>query len=116
MNVTTKRMTGLHTGFLSPTGEFFPCGYMEHMEIADDILYSLFPDQEFLDPEEELRKMGWVDIHVSLLTKEYSFYWHYYGHLSPEQKAIIKPIVINNLQSVSDASKRLLMREFDDIA
>ena len=53
MNVTTKRMTELHTGFLSPTGEFFPCGYMEHMEIADDILYSLFPGQEFLDPEEE---------------------------------------------------------------
>lgn len=110
----TKRMTKLHTGFLSPTGEFYPCDYMEHMTVAKEILETLYPDEWFIDPEDILRRNGWVDIHKSLPTKQYSFYWDPRGNLTPEQKHIIRPIVEENTGDISSNSMYLLMCEFNN--
>ena len=84
------------------------------MTVAKEILETLYPDEWFIDPEDILRRNGWVDIHKSLPTKQYSFYWDPRGNLTPEQKHIIRPIVEENTGDISSNSMYLLMCEFNN--
>lgn len=94
----SKRLEKLDTGFLSPTGEFFPCSMYEHMTVAHELLEILCPNEYFCDPEGQLREMGWVDIHFELLSGKYNIHWDYPRSLSPEQIHVLKPLVEDNLE------------------
>lgn len=79
----------LQTGWMAPNGDFYPCGYMEHIHTADMIIESM-PDEEYSsDPENVLKKKGWVEIHM-LTYLQHKWLFDFYGHLTPEQKQVIK--------------------------
>lgn len=109
MKPKSERLEKLRDGFLSPTGEFFPCSYMGHIQIADKILEPAY----YTDPEEQLRKMGWVDIHREVPSGKYNICWNYYGHLSPEQVRLLKPLVEDSPENVVFDKLWLLNKEFE---
>ena len=51
----------LQTGWMAPNGDFYPC----------------------------LKKKGWVEIHM-LTYLQHKWLFDFYGHLTPEQKQVIK--------------------------
>lgn len=74
------------TGWLSPTGEFFPCRPYEHTSTARDLLH----DYGISKPEVELLNRGFCSISIV------SFFDHGYAiglrqHLTPEQKNFLEP-------------------------
>lgn len=110
----SKRIEKLESGFLSPTGEFFPCSYMAHITVADELLETLCPDKYFDDPEEQLRKLGWVDVHMEITSRKYNVCWNYYGHMSSEQVRVLRPLIEDAPEKIADDWKlEALMREFE---
>lgn len=64
------------SGWLSPTGEFHPCPYWGHIDLA----YELLGDVEKTEntPDEELVKKGWIKLYYSLfLAEEQQIYYNY---------------------------------------
>lgn len=83
------RFDRLQTGWMAPNGDFYPCGYMEHIHTADRIIEAM-PDEEYgSDPENVLKKKGWVEIHF-LEYLRHKWFFDFYGNLTPEQKRVIK--------------------------
>lgn len=89
-------MSELRTGWLSLTGEFYPCGYSEHISVANELSSPMgLPD---IDPktlrrisgDDKLLNVGWVYIGVTLLVAhEWHFGWRF--HLTGEQIQFLRP-------------------------
>lgn len=62
---TKQPFTKLDTGWLSPSGDWYPCEFMEHLALAG----YLCEDKEVSDryAEEELLKTGWCEVQVMTL-------------------------------------------------
>lgn len=101
----------LKTGFMSPSGDFYETGYMEHLHIADELYESIHNSVCVNDPEEELMKEGRLSIHV-LRMFENGFLFGFMGHLTSEQIKIIKPIVEDNWSQIIKSNRRELETEF----
>lgn len=97
----------LKTGFMSPSGDFYETGYMEHLHIADELYESIHGSSCVSDPEEELMKEGWLSIHV-LRMFENGFLFGFMGHLTSEQIKIIKPVVEDNWNQIIKSNRREL--------
>ena len=103
----------LETGYIDPNGIFYPCGYMEHLSVADEILKELYgiPERK-TDPEDLLMQKGWLSIHrTEFLVHEWLFGWK--GHLTPEQIKVIRPAVEEEKEWISDLSLFYLEQEFE---
>ena len=76
----------MKTGWLSPTGEWFPCPVYEHISLARKLSgVDRRADDVLIDQR-------WVKISVSQLgRKEWRIYWHRRLGLTPEQKQFLKP-------------------------
>ena len=76
----------LKTGWLSPNGNFYPCGCYEHIGTARKIL----KDETASRADEKLNNCGFVSITVSQLgVKEWRIYWNHF--LTEQQKNFLKP-------------------------
>ena len=94
----------LDTGWLAPNGDWYSCDYMEHMALADEP-----------DVEQKLLEMGWLKIQcVTFLEHGFLFHWDYeYGHLTPEQVHVIKPVVEDNWDMILKSNRFELKMEFE---
>lgn len=75
----------MKTGWLSPTGEWFPCAVYDHMVWARRLADTT------IRPDDVLINRRWVKITISQLgRKEWRIYW---GHqrLTTEQKQFLRP-------------------------
>ena len=76
----------MKTGWLSPTGEWFPCPVYDHMYWARKL------SGEDRRADDALINRRWVKISISQLgCKEWRIYWHRHLGLTPEQKQFLKP-------------------------
>lgn len=100
----------LKTGFMSPSGDFYETGYMEHLHIADELYESIHNSACVSDPEEELMKEGWLSIHVLGILDRFLF--GFMGHLTSEQIRIIKPVVEENWDQIIRSNRWELEIEF----
>ena len=82
--------TKLKTGMMSPTGEFYPCDYMGHFQLADE-LYEYLHGGYTVTPEDDLVREGWTSIHRP---KIYGckYFFEFERHMTNEQKRNIKPV------------------------
>ena len=69
----------LQTGWLSPSGDFYPCEEFDHYGKAEELIhvygYTLLPHMRRGWPDEYLRGRGWVHITRSFMTHEYMIFW-----------------------------------------
>ena len=109
--MAVRQLKRIQNGFLSPTGEFYPCKWHHHMEVADHILLEQYGDSCY-DPESKLIKNGWVEIHESeSCHSNYVVGWSAFGHLSPEQVRVLKPLAETNPDCIENVSE--LRKEFE---
>lgn len=100
-------MTELQTGWLSPNGDFYPCGVYEHMSLARKIL----KDETANRADEKLNDCGFVSITISQLgAKEWGIYWKHF--LTEAQKNFLKPYFENDV-AVGIITKMRWEREND---
>lgn len=101
----------LDTGWLAPNGDWYPCDYMEHLALADD-LWKLMHNVWEPDVEQKLLEMGWCKIYcVNYL--EHGFVFNCNRHLTPEQIHVIKPIVEDNWDMILKANRFGLKMELE---
>lgn len=87
-----KDFTELETGWMSPDGEFFPCSYMEHFALAEQICESMWGQVPW-NPADRLQEYGWLQIcRITFGVRRPGFAIYFKGHLSPEQMMLIKPL------------------------
>ena len=109
--MAVRKLQRIQNGFLSPTVEFYPCEWHHHMEVADHILEQ-YGDSGVYDPESKLLKNGWVEIHESeSCPSNYVVGWSAFGHLSPEQVAVLKPLAETTPAYIENISE--LQKEFE---
>lgn len=76
----------MKTGWLSPTGEWFPCSVYEHMYWAKKL------SGEDRRADDILINRGWTKISISQMgRKEWRIYWNRRLGLTPEQKQFLRP-------------------------
>lgn len=110
-NLEKSIFNELKTGFMSPSGDFYEAGYMEHLHIADELYESIHNSACVSYPEDELMKEGWLSIHV-LTMFEKGYLFSFMGHLTSEQIKIIKPVVEDNWNQIIKTNRRELEIEF----
>lgn len=107
----------LDTGWLAPNGDWYPCDYMEHLALADDLWNLMYGLWEPWEPniEQKLLEMGWVEIQLMRFDRPYYlFHWDYsHRHLTPEQVHVIKPVVEDNWDMVLKSNRFELKMEFE---
>ena len=104
----------LDTGWLAPNGDWYPCDYMEHLALADDLWKSM--GQAWVpDVEQKLLEMDWVEVQLVRFDRPYYFFhWDYeHGHLTPEQVRVIKSVVENNWSMILKSNRFELKMEFE---
>lgn len=75
----------MKTGWLSPTGEWFPCPVYDHIYWARKL------SGEDRRADDVLINRGWVKISITQLgRREWRIYWGR-QHLTPEQKQFLRP-------------------------
>ena len=75
----------IKTGWLSPTGEWFPCEVYDHIFVARRL------SGEDHRADDILINRGWVKISISQWpTKRWSIWWRHF-YLTPEQKQFLEP-------------------------
>ena len=86
----------LRNGWLSPTGEFFECGYCDHIDVAQKLTEPLqLPDYDFkterrISADDKLLNAGWVYIgFASVIFREWMIGWRH--HLTHEQRMFLAP-------------------------
>lgn len=91
-------MAELRTGWLSPTGEFYPCGQFEHISVANELCEPMgLPDTDpstlrRISGDEKLLNFGWVYIGLSLMgVREWRFGWK--RNLTGEQIQFLRQYV-----------------------
>ena len=109
-NLKKSIFNELKMGFMSPSGDFYETGYMEHLHIADELYKSIHDSACVSDPEEELMKEGWLSIHVLGILDRFLF--GFMGHLTSEQIKIIKPVVEDNWDQIVRSNRWELEIEF----
>lgn len=102
------RTSELKTGWLSPNGDFYPCGVYEHISCARKILN----DENANRADEKLQDIGFAEITLSQLgVKEWRVYWK--NFLTEQQKNFLKPYFEDDVFSMGDIVKVRWEREND---
>lgn len=103
-------------GWLSPSGEFFKCDFLEHIYFAEKLAKQLGASEED-HYDDYLLNHGWVHLTV---TTFFSHGWavifpYNVEHLTVEQHNFLKPYVEENINFLSDVCKTDLKYEFEDL-
>lgn len=101
----------LRTGWMSPDGDFYPTGYMEHLAVADEIWNELYNEEAPKDVDRRLVRLGWCEIHCMTFL-EHGFLFNFERHLTPEQRFIIKPVFEDNKHRLIKSNLSDLEAEF----
>lgn len=75
-------------GWMAPDGSFYYTLNMEHLSMAREIAKIFYNES---DGDTSLYRHRWLSIHPYGICEDYLFSWK--GHLTEEQKSIIKPFV-----------------------
>ena len=83
----------LYTGWLSPTGEFFPCRSYEHISTARELCVAYGIDTNKTSfPDEELLRHGWISISImAFLEHGFEVAIHPKAKPTQEQLLFLKP-------------------------
>ncbi|MBQ7296439.1 MAG: hypothetical protein IJW86_09655 [Clostridia bacterium] len=101
-------MPELSTGWLSPNGDFYPCGVYEHIGTARKIL----KDETANRADEKLHDCGFVSITISQLgVKQWRIRWK--NFLTEQQKNFLKPYFEDSSLSVDGFSNVRWSKEND---
>ena len=94
----------LDTGWLAPNGDWYPCDYMEHLALADD-LWELMGQAWVPDVEQKLLEMGWIEVQLIRFDRPYYlFHWDYeHG----------QPVVEDNWDMILKSNRFELKMEFE---
>ena len=102
------KKTELSTGWLSPSGDFYPCGVYEHIGKAMEILNNAMVSRA----DEKLHDCGFVSISISQLGKrKWRIYWKTF--LTDQQKNFLKSYFEDDLLTVDNLSKIRWEKEND---
>lgn len=96
-------------GWLSPTGEYFHCEYMDHLAVAEELAGK---DKE--NPSDWLLEHQWVQL---TCTTFFEHRWYiifpYSDKLTEEQKYFLRPYVEKNVDWLSEIGKKRILEEFE---
>ena len=95
-------------GWMSPEGHFYYTESMEHLSFARSAASQLYNDG---DGDKSLYAHGWLSIHPYGMCGEYLFSWR--GHLSEEQKRVLRPFAEKYHKYISNLTKLDLLEELD---
>lgn len=101
----------LNTGWMSPDGDFFPAGYMEHLGVADEIWKEYFEEIPPNDVEQQLLKKQFVCIRC-VTFMEHGFVFDFDRHLTQDQITAIKSVVEDSWNRLIASSRHDLEDEF----
>ena len=82
------------TGWLAPSGDFYPCKRYDHVSMAEDICNKLNYDLSAYDYDDELLKRGWAKLGISILGQK-QFYIRWERPLTTNQRYLLRDIVEN---------------------
>lgn len=100
------------TGWLSPTGEFFPCKHYEHISKAEEICESL-GISEYVIYDDELLKRGWAKLGISMLGNK-QFYVRWERRLTSQQRYELKDLIENPNPKLPLDSLTLSLWSYDE--
>ena len=104
-------MKEIKTGWLSPTGEFFPAGLYDHIYVARELADSLslpsydFKTNRMIPDDDKLLNNGWVYIGIGVYFEhEWRIGW---GELplTPEQIRFLRPYFEENDLPVNEIAR-----------
>lgn len=91
----------MKTGWLSPTGEWFPCEVYEHLYMARKL-----SGEHGCRADDKLIERGWVKISISHWpTKRWSIWWRHH-YLTSEQKRFLEPYFASDSELPVDDFER----------
>ena len=105
-------MLNQETGWLSPTGEFFPCKHYEHVSKAEEICESL-GISEYVIYDDELLKRGWAKLGISILGNK-QFYVRWERRLTSQQRYELKDLIENPNPKLPLDSLTLSLWSYDE--
>lgn len=102
--LNVKKFTTFETGWMDPYGRFYPCDYMGHLVLADEIYREVYHvEYPPNDTEQILLRNNWCEIQV-ITYLEHGFLVNFYG-LTPEQISAIKPVYIRERERVIKSNR-----------
>lgn len=93
----------MELGWLSPSGDFFPCEMYDHIHVADKIVRQYGYQALTSSNDDILMKNGWVHITRSMFDHELRIYWDKY--LTEYQKNFLKEYFEQDIFPVSEICK-----------
>lgn len=103
-----KTLNTLDTGWLSPGGVFYQTEYMEHLTVAEKLYKAIHSSESSSIPpsdiDDALLRAGWCKI-CCVTFLEHGYLIHFIRHLTPEQKAVIKPIYEEEREKVIKSNR-----------
>lgn len=113
-------MDDIKTGWLSPTGEFFPAGLYDHIYVARELADSLslpsydFKTNRMIPDDDKLLNNGWVYIGIGVYFEhEWRIGWN--TKLSPEQIRFLRPYFEQNDLPVNEIARMRWELETEEI-
>ncbi len=101
-----------HYGWMSPDGTFYHTKCMEHLSFAEKLATFLYGNDNVNERKEEcLYAHGWLAIHPYGICEDYLFTWR--GHLTEDQKRVIKPFAEKWGDNIANLTKRDLYEELE---
>lgn len=105
-----SRTSELKTGWLSPNGDFYPCGVYEHISYARKILGDEYTNRA----DDKLLDSGFAEITISQLgVKEWRVYWKHF--LTEQQKNFLKSYFEDDVFPMGDITKMRWEKENDNV-
>lgn len=96
-----------HVGWMSPDGKFYYTCSMEHLSFAREVSNYLYKSDA---GDEALYAHQWLAIHpYGMCGSDYLFVWR--GHLTEEQKRVVKPFVEKYIDWIGEITKYDLLDE-----
>lgn len=103
--LNVKNFTTFDTGWMDPYGRFYPCNYMEHLALADEIYREVYHvENPPTDTEQILLANGWCEIQI-ITYLEHGFLVNFRYGLTHEQIAVIKPVYSRERERVIKSNR-----------
>lgn len=103
--LNVKNFTTFDTGWMDPYGKFYPCDYMGHLALADEIYREIYHVEDPPnDAEQILLRNNWCEIQI-ITYLEHGFLVNFEYGLTPEQIAAIEPVYIRERECVIKSNR-----------
>ena len=111
-------ITSFPIGWLSPQGEMYECGYMDHIYTARTLVNKYGYNDENSNSDEILINHHWAHLTVTtFFSHSWMILWKnpYENHLTQEQKYFLKPYIEEFKDWINSSCLRDLEDEFEEI-